>query len=111
MVGDGHILLNLMELCRGDLGQRVLLPVDNPLLQSRKNLLKTHGRGVGSQRSEQLDPRWALGNPELDPLQIRRGVDGSKVVGDLPEPIFPKPHNHQSLCPQDLIQLVTNRPC
>ena len=73
MAGQGDEFVDLVELGRGDVGERVFLAVDDALLQRDVELAEADLLGRCAQRLEDVDRHRVGRRADLQALQVGRG--------------------------------------
>src|SRR5258708_4624250 len=84
--GVGHELLHLEVAAGVDHGERVLLAVDDALLQRRVELLDVHGHGVRAERAEGGEVGLVRLHADLQALQVPPPLDPPLPVAALAPP-------------------------
>src|SRR6266542_407075 len=91
------ILLHFVEFAHEHVVVRVLLPVDDSLLQRLVQLLDVDRSGIRAERTERKLPRFAGGRADLQALDIVDRLDRPLVVRDVPRADVPPADDQHAL--------------
>src|SRR3546814_4068422 len=109
VVPRGEVFLDLVDPLRNDDGaDRVLLPVDDALLQGGEGFGPLHLLRVGAERVHDVDihrPRDA----DLQALHVVRRLDRADIVGDLAKAVLAPGQNADVVLPPDLVDPLARR--
>jgi len=81
----GNVLLYFIELHRMNGQVRIVLTVDDPLLQCRKGFRPGHGRRINAPGLVRVEHDLVLRHPDHQSFQVFHGADGFLGVGQHPE--------------------------
>ena len=85
MLGNGHVLLNFIDVVVPDHSGGVLLTVDRALLHSGVELVEGHRGGQSAEILEVSDVQIVGHGTDLQALEVIRAGDGLLGVGDVTE--------------------------
>lgn len=76
MVGNGDVLLDLLDVAGVDGTKAIIMAVDGALLQSSKDLTPAHGLGASAKGGIKSGEEVTAGHTDLQSLQVIRILDG-----------------------------------